>query len=129
MSLVEFLAHGFIFGKNFFDLSGQIFCADFQQRGRLIQKFGLMSGIFNRGTPRDSFNPANARSNSAFADDFKSADLPDVFDMRAAAKFTAEIFDADDAYNIAVFFAEESHCAEFLSLVNRHLFNINVDGL
>ena len=70
---------------------------------------------------RDALYPANARSDRGFGNYLEEAEFACIIDMGAAAKLGGEVARSDDSDDVAVFLAEESHCAELLRLGYRHL--------
>ena len=77
----------------------------------------------------DSLNAADAGGHRALAHDLEAADLGSVLDMGAAAELGGPALDINDAHDLAVLLAEQSHRTQLLGLLHRHLLHGDVHGL
>ena len=77
----------------------------------------------------DSLDTADAGSHRGLADDLEAADLGGVLDMGAAAELGRPALDVHHADHLTVLFAKQSHCAQLLGFLHRHLLHGDVHGV
>ena len=74
---------------------------------------------------RHRLNPAHTGRHRAFTDDLEGAGLGRIVQVGAAAEFDGKIAGLDHPDDVAVFFIEQVHGAQFLRLINGHLLHLN----
>ena len=77
----------------------------------------------------DSLDTADAGSNRTLADDLEAADLSGVLDVGAAAELGGPALNINNADDLAVLLAEQSHSAQLLGLFDGHLLDSDVHRL
>ena len=76
----------------------------------------------------DSLDAADARSNGGLAHDLEAADLGGVLHVGAAAELGRPALDVHNTHDLAVLFAEQSHCTQLLGFLNGHFPDGDVHG-
>ena len=77
----------------------------------------------------NSLDTSDTGSYGVFADYLEQSQTSGVVDMSTAAELNGNALCLNNSYDIAVLFAEQSHCAKLLSLFNGHLGHGNGDSV
>ena len=77
--------------------------------------------LLHRAAAGQGGDPPRAGRHALLADDLEDADLAGVGQVRAAAKFLAEIADRNHADHVGILFAEEHRGAGLAGLGQRHV--------
>ncbi len=96
-----------------------------EQAGGCPQGAGRFLDEGDGGLSAHGLDPANARGDARFREDFEAADIPREAAVGAAAQLLAEGVQGDDPDPVAVFFLEQGHGAGFEGLVRRHFHDLD----
>ena len=121
--LADFLFRCFIIGLQCTDTCAKIIAAAFKAGCCGFNHVFHLAYIVQRAVAGYGFNTAYACACARFGQDFKHANLRGVANMHAAAEFHGEARYGNNAYNAAVFFAEQCNRTAFFGFVNRQFFN------